>query len=493
MKNPILHIVISCFLVSTGIAQTPTEAYRFSFTEPFGTARNLGTGNSMFAIGPDFSAIALNPSGIAGYWKSEFVTTLGLSGFDYNSTLSGDPSRSGDGGYNTLRLSNLGFIVASRSKAKGWTTSNWAIGINRTADYHQDIQFRGQTLGSMTDAWRENAAGLDSSMLNGFEEGLAWKAGAIYDFDGDFQYQTDYMLNSTYPIYKQENTYIEGGKSELFLGYGATLDDQLSLGFTINLPLVNSTVTREYQEADGADNGIPFFNDLQYTSYVNTTGYGVNAKLGLTVKPSKSFQVAMAVHTPTKMFLTDNFNTTLTYDYSDENHSGPLRAESDLGSFQYAMRTPWTLIGGVGFIAGQSGFISGSIGWTDYGNMRYDYSVRGNGNLYREAERQVNTAIRNTYSSAIDINAGGELVVRQLRLRGGISLNQSAFINDSSFDPTFHAGIGYRGDAFYVDLGYSLRESDEGYLPYKTQDAPQPLAVIETTRHRIAATLGLKF
>lgn len=66
-------------LLSAGAAwsQTATEAYRLSISEPLGTARNLGSGNSMFAIGPDFSAIGSNPAGIAGYWKSEFTITMG--------------------------------------------------------------------------------------------------------------------------------------------------------------------------------------------------------------------------------------------------------------------------------------------------------------------------------------------------------------------------------------------------------------------------------
>lgn len=50
--------------------------------------------------------------------------------------------------------------------------------------------------------------------------------------------------------------------------------------------------------------------------------------------------LSLAFHTPTRLFLTDDFNTTVTYDYVDQNNSGPIKSESPYGSFNYALRTP---------------------------------------------------------------------------------------------------------------------------------------------------------
>jgi hypothetical protein len=493
MNKLILSIIIALTVGSTVTAQTATEALRFSQSDPVGTARNLGTGNSMFAIGPDFSAIASNPSGIGAYWKSEFLLTAGLALHNYESSINPDSGQTTQGEYNQIRLPNLGFVVTTRGWNSKWLTSNWAIGINRVADYNQEIQFRGRTPGSISDAWREHAAGLDSSQLNGFEEGLAYTAGGLYDFDGDNIWETDYQLNPQYALYKEENTLVSGGKSEIFLGYGANLDNKLLLGFSVNLPLLNSETSRTYEEIDGSEDGVEFFNDLRFTSDIVTSGFGLNAKLGVTVKPNKHFNLALAFHSPTRFRLTDDYNTTLTYDYTDPNHSGPITAESPFGSFDYALTTPWSLLGGIGIIGGQTGFVSASVKWTDYGTMKYDYRVAGNGNQYVQAEREVNAAIRETYGSALDINIGGELAVQNMRFRGGVMLSQSAYNNDNSFDPSYHLGIGFREELFFIDLGYSLTNSDEGYLPYETTDAPQPIAVTETTRHRLAATIGLKF
>lgn len=484
---------MNILIVAPVFSQTATEAYRLSVSEPLGTARNLGSGNSMFAIGPDFSAIGSNPAGIAGYWKSEFTITMGGQFNQFSSNFNEDRNQVTHGNYNNFILPNVGFVLSSRQRNSKWKTSNWAVGYNRMAEYRRETNYSGSTLGSITDSWRENAFGLSSEELNGFEEGLAWQTGAIYDFEEDRVYETDYNLNPEYRLSKIENSTLEGGKSELFIGYAANYDNKILFGASFNIPLVNYTEFRDYAEVDGNENGIPFFNDLQYTSYVNSTGSGINGKFGITVKPSKNFNISAAAHTPTKLFMTDNYTTSVSYDYTDANNDGPIYAESPYGSFRYALVTPWSLMGGIGIIAGEQGFIGASIKWTDYSSMRFDYSVNGNGYYYEQEEQEVNQAIRDNYSSAFDINLGGEFVVSAFRLRGGVSLAQSSYINDKNFDPGYHAGIGFRADAFYIDFAYKWSGNLEGYQPYETNDAPQPLVQVDNNSSTIAGTIGLKF
>lgn len=488
-----LTFAILIFICSNVRSQTASEAFRLTETDMWGTARNLGTGNSMFAIGPDLSAITQNPSGLAGYRKGEFTFSLGLQQAGTTTSLTADRNDSAKYGFGKFTLTNAGIVVANTPLAGNWKTSNWVIGINREADYRRDIQFSGRTLGSMTDSWRENSTGLDPDNLNGFEEGLAYEAGAIYDFDSDGIYETDYQQNDNHQLYKSENSSIYGGRSEIYLGYATNYKELLYIGITANLPLVNFTEDRFYDELDENSDEIPFFNSLSYTRSINTTGYGINGKLGITVKPSKPVQIAVAVHSPTKLSLVDNFNSTVTYDFTDQSHSGPIRAESPFGSFAYALRTPWKFMGGVGVIAGQNGFLSASFELQDFGGMRYDYSVRGNGNFYEQEERTVNAAIEDTYGSALNIRFGGEWVIKALRLRAGATLYQNPYLNDRSFNPGYHAGLGYRAEFFFLDLGYQFRKLEEGFLPYQTIDAPQPFAVSTINRHRFVLTTGFKF
>jgi len=494
MNKPNYIFILFILLLSISAqSQTATEAFRLSDSDPLGSARNVGVGNSMYSIGADLSAIGNNPAGIGAYWRSEFMGSMDITWKPYDAKLSGDSiNHQVHGSFDYFRMPNLGFVMTTQPSGSKWQTSNWAIGVNRVAEYAKEVQFKGYTQGSITDSWQENAFGKDSSQLNGFEEGLAYTSGAIYDFESDHVYETDYDLSPEYHLYKEEYSTVRGGKSELFIGYGANLSRKLLFGLTLNFPIVNSDASRLYREVDTQD-GVPFFNELAYTSYVNTSGYGVNGKFGFILKPSKYINLSFAAHTPTKLQLFDNFNTTLTYDYTDQNHDGPITSTSDYGSFHYALVTPWKLVGGIGIIAGTSGFISAGVQWTDYSAMHFDYSVDGNGYFYDQEEREVNAKIKQDYGSVFELNMGGEIAFKNLRLRGGFSAAQSAFNNDDTFDPTFHGGVGYRAEGFYIDFAYSYSQQDEGYLPYETTDAPQPLAVLKYDVNRIVTTVGLKF
>lgn len=494
MTKPTYIILSFLLLFSYSLkSQTATEAFRLSGSDPLGSARNLGVGNSMYAIGADISAIGNNPAGIGAYWRSEFMGTMDITWNPYDAKLQGDSvSHQVHGSFDYFRMPNLGFVVTNQPSNSKLKTSNWAIGVNRVAEYAKEIQYSGYTQGSITDSWQENAFGLDSSQLNGFEEGLAYTSGAIYDFESDHIYETDYDLNPTYHLYKEEYSAIRGGNSELFLGYGANLSQKFLFGFSFNVPLVNSDASRVYSEIDQQD-GTPFFNELHYTSYINTSGSGVNGKFGFFLKPSKYINLSFAAHTPTRLHLTDNYNTTLTYDYTDQNHDGPITSASPYGSFHYALRTPWKLVGAISIIAGTNGFLSAGIQWTDYSSMRYDYSVDGNGNFYNQEENDVNASIKQNYGSVFELNMGGEIAFKTLRIRGGFSAVQSPFNNDDSFDPTYHVGVGYRAEDYYVDLAYSNSQQDEGYLPYQTKMAPQPVAVLNYNVNRIVMTVGMKF
>lgn len=493
MKGLYVLVLFVLLVPALSVSQTASDAYRFSISSPSGTARNLGAGNSMFAIGPDFSAIALNPSGIGGYGKSEFLITGSILANNLSAAFQNDPSNETASQSGNFTLPNLGFIIYNRPSGSSWIASNWAIGFNRVADYNRDLEFVGNTLGSITDAWRENATGIDWQDLNGFEEGMAYETGAIYDLDGNNIYESDYQLNDQYALFKHETSFREGGKTELFLGYGANFDHKVMVGLSVGFPILNYHDTRTYREMDEAADAIPFFNELEYTNTLNTTGFGINGKIGVTVKPTRFLNIAFAFHSPTRLLLSDDFNTTLTYDFTTENHDGPLTAQSPFGSFEYALRTPWSVSGGLGIIAGTSGFVALHAKYVDYGSMKYRFDVRGNGNLYDQIEREINSEIKNEFGGALELNAGGELVLDAYRIRGGISFDQSPYLHDDNFSPAFHAGAGYRAESFYIDLGYKLSKSDEGYQPYETLDAPQPLAVIDQTLHQFALTAGFKF
>lgn len=65
MKRGITTVLICAFLTTAADAQTDADALRFGMLNYGSTARSLGMGNAFGALGADFSALAINPCGVA--------------------------------------------------------------------------------------------------------------------------------------------------------------------------------------------------------------------------------------------------------------------------------------------------------------------------------------------------------------------------------------------------------------------------------------------
>ena len=59
-------------------SQVVTDAVRYSLLDVGGTARSVGIGGAIGALGADFSVLSTNPAGAAAYRRSEFTFTPAL-------------------------------------------------------------------------------------------------------------------------------------------------------------------------------------------------------------------------------------------------------------------------------------------------------------------------------------------------------------------------------------------------------------------------------
>ncbi len=491
MKKFSLTLIAMSVISALAGAQTASEALRYSTFDVLGTARSVGTAGSMSALGGDFSVLNLNPAGIAVYRGSEFSITPAYFNNNTDASLKESTGFPLSNTTSQVLLANLGFVIATQPRDANWKTSNFAIGITKVADYHEQFGFRGSTPGSITDHYRELALGKTTDELTG-EAALAYNTGAIYDFNGDLTYETDYGQTDGVPVLKQQSVESSGYNTELMFAYGANYKEQILFGVGIGVPILSYDEHKVYRETD--ENGtVPYFNALKSEEFLSTSGSGFNFKAGVIFKPAKWVNIGLAYHSRTRYALSDNFSSILTYDYTDQDNNGPIESDSPDGTFRYNLRTPSTLSGGLGFVIAKSGFIAVDAQYEDFGNAHYVYSGRGNGNAYAEEEHMVNQSITGQLSNALTIRTGGEVVMQRFRVRAGVELDQSPFVNDNSFDPTYNAGIGYRGDAFFIDLTYQHFTLDQGYLPYVVDMATQPFVVKNISNNRIFLTLAYRW
>ncbi|MFM9950340.1 MAG: hypothetical protein ACKV1O_20560 [Saprospiraceae bacterium] len=472
-------------------SQTASEALRFSYHDGSGisTARSLGVGGAMSALGSDFSVVSTNPAGLGWYRRSEFVITPSLAAISTESQLlESDDALINKERLSKLGLSNLGFVVSSSPTASQWTTFNFGIGLNQLANFNQRFYFDGQSVGSIINRFQELANGSDG--LDDFESGLAYDAEALYDFDEDGFYDSDVELRPNALIYKEQTVTTSGSINELTFAFAGSYSDKLLMGVTIGVPFLNYNVDKIYKESDQgeeADGNIPFFDDLEFTESLNTTGIGINLKAGLIYRPIQAVRLGLAVHTPTAYGLNDTYRNTMTYFYTDNGGSTSGDAESPDGLFDYKFRSPWRIIGGLGVIIGKAGFLSGEVEWADYTGAQFRYSG------FEDAERDVNNDIVNQLQAAANIRLGGELSFEIFRLRAGFGLHQSPIQGDDTVNQSISAGFGIREKSFFLDLGYRHYLVEETYTPYVTSEAPMQFVNNDVANGRFLLSVGFRF
>jgi len=488
MSNRIFYLLSFLFFASLATAQNYTDALRYSLLDFGGTARAVGSGSALGALGADFSVMNTNPAGLAWYRNSEFIFTPGVTATSTDSrflnAVQGNNVQ--EDSLTVFNLSSLGTVVASRPRSRSWRTFNFAIGFNRVADFNRQFFFQGASRGSIVNRFQEIA---NSQVgLSDFESELAFNAEAIYDFDEDGFYNSDVELNPDAIINRRQRVTREGSISELGLSLSANYNERLMIGATVGVPFVNFTENKIYNESDDFESGdaVPFFDDLEYREELTTTGIGVNLKLGIILRPHQALRLGLAVHTPTAYRLEDNFSSSLTYNYTDDGQAFTGRDSLD-GLFEYRLSTPWRFIGSAGVIVGKYGFLSGEVELVDYADNSFDFDS------FVTEERVANDSISTVLNSAMNIRLGGEIAYEVFRFRGGLGFHQSPFAGDDSFRQSFSLGLGMREQSFFFDLAYRWQTVMDLYIPYLTSQSPEQIVENDTTISQFLLTVGFRF
>jgi hypothetical protein len=484
-----ISLAFLCLTFNFSLAQNISDAVRYSVLEVGGTARTVGIGGAIGALGADFSVLSTNPAGLAAYRRSEFVFTPAWLRTSVDSRLdgAGTPREREKTNFN---FNNLGIVFATRPLDSHWRTSVFGIGFNRLANFHQQIFFEGVSEGSITDRWLELANGLESDELDGFEAGLAFDGEAIFpNPDVARQYLSDFLPGDLVP--KSQLIKRKGSINELVFSFAGNYDEKLMMGVTIGVPLLNYEETKTYRETDEGDD-IPVFDELTYTERLKTTGAGINLKLGLIYRFNQMVRLGFAFHTPTSYGLDDSFSTSLNYVYTLDGFTPPGEVRSPEGSFDYRLRTPWRFIGSAGLIFEKAGFLSAEIEWLDYTNTRFNFN-NTNSAADVEYEQELNDQIDNELNSALNIRLGGEFAYQIFRFRGGYSITATPYAEDDDPFGAFSLGAGIREENIFIDFAFRRQVTRGSYAPYFVDQSTQPNVITKENRGKFILTVGFKF
>ncbi len=473
-------------------AQTIRDVVRYSMVEPGGTARFIGVGGAMGALGADFSVLSTNPAGLAAFRRSEFTFTPALSHARVRETLSGEGNRTVADSKTNMTIANAGMVIASRPLNANWTNKAFGFGVNQAAHFHRNASFDGRSAGSITDRWLELSQGLSPQNLDPFEGGPAYDAEAIFRPDPDnfpSDYTSDFPIGAA--VQKSQTIRNSGSISELVFSYAGNYRELLMVGMTLGVPFLNFEETRTYRETDERGE-IEFFEDLTYTERLRVSGTGINLKAGFIVRASQLVRLGAAFHTPTLYGLDEGFSTETKYDYLLNGIVQNGEALSPEGSFQYQIRSPWRVIGSAGFIFGRNGFVSAEVEWLDYSRSQFRFNQTTNeADLAYETE--LNDEIAGQLRAAVNLRLGGEFAWEKHRIRGGYAYLTDPFLTGEDPSHQLSLGGGIRGEYFFLDLVFLHRMQSVRYEPYLTAEAPFSSVASDRTQNRLLATIGVKF
>ena len=543
-------IILACALLAgaSAAAQTIYDATAIAQKDLNGTARFVGMGGAMSALGGDISVMGTNPAGIGIYRSNDVMTTFGysLSSTEIDNrgtTLSADKARwnfdnigavisTKIGNVTPLRYVNFGF---NYHKAKSFYRNRRAAG--DLGGYTQLDVIAAQADGLTPDYW--GSSNIFNNNDIGWLSALGWEGYLIsptltdqktdyrtqdehgnplyFDADGELttsptdadgrpnspaydNYDFYGNIAGQHPYLREFRSYERGGVDEYDLNVSFNVNDRVYLGLTVGLYDVDYSKYSLYNEDSEGEGG----GGYMLESYNDISGSGVDVKFGVIVRPFEysPLRVGLAVHTPVFYSLTYSTSAILTSDYTDQVIDTYNYVDGDMW-YDFNLRTPWVINASLGYTVGSSLALGAEYEYADYSNMDFTYAEGGAMDFLND---EAGYCLKGVHT----LRLGAELKpVSAFSLRAGYNFTTSAYkgnaykalaLNSLTTDTDFanlksaHTvtlGLGYHTGSFYADLAYKLDTYKSDFYPFMSEGI-QPMKETDT-RSKVLLTLGYRF
>lgn len=484
-----------------------------------GTARFVGMGGAMNALGADLSTMSTNPAAIGLYRRNDFAVTgsvtsqpNGESFVDIDKShasfdQAGLVFKTNVGG-NSLKFVNFGFNYQKRRNFKQFIGIDGLTGgLSQTQTMADLGYFRGVDIGTNQ--------GYNNVPLFA---GVGYDAGAIVAVRDDDGNVTDYA-----PLAADEYTFKRaqwGGLSQFDFSVGLNFDDQIYAGVSFGLYDLNLHSAVDYFEfQNNFDDGYLFQNEEKLT------GSGFDVKAGVILRPiaESPFRIGFAVHTPTWYNLTyESFNYVSVPEYNDNGQVNFYDASDGIEPYDYKVRTPWKFsVAAATTIANKvaldveyeySDLSTASVSypdyddWDNYGGGNRDYALKEEFKACLKGQSTIRVGAEANVLPGFFIRAGYNYVSAPMKddaylnlLVDGPSSNYASgtdFVNLGDIN-RFTVGLGYRHKNFYADFAYQYQAQKGTVYAFTVYDndlgANLAGKKFDLNRNNFMLTLGFKF
>ena len=543
MKRINIFVVLT-MSVSALFAQTQYDAARIVGTELNGTARFVGMGGAMGALGADISVIGTNPAGIALFRSHNVSTSFGFNKNMTSSTFNGtkvSDSRT------KASYDQIGFVYSNKIGNKtNLRYLNFGFNYHKAANFNRQFSSKGALNGSSL-SWQ-----MADMML-----GAGYGSQESYDevLDAENPYTSEYFYGTPFlglmgartglvddftdnegftmlgwngdmgEYYSRE----EGGINQYDFNMSFNVQDRYYFGVTLGVYDVNYNRYSSYSETllddKGADNG-----NFTLNNWFSTQGTGYDLKFGFIARPFEysPFRVGFAIHTPVWYMLTDRYTATLDTDVLampepyTENLSQYLNPDY---VWDYRMRTPWKFNVNMGTTFSGVLAVGAEYEYSDYSYINYrDY----NGYDLSSSNIATDKYLKGVHTLKLGMEA---MLTPSFSFRAGYNYVTSAFkdgsaryipnvetlqdkyiwFDETRTDPEYHnikarntitLGLGYSGRVVYADVAYKYDFYKSDFFmfdDYKfatdgvTVVDRNNSALVDHNRHQVLFTVGCRF
>lgn len=534
MKRKYILALSALTLCGSLSAQDIYKVEALSGSDLNGTARYVGMGGAMSALGADLSTMGTNPAAIGLYRRSDVAFTGSATVQPNGETMSEINRARGS-------FDQAGFVYAGRLSGKGLRFFNLGFNYQKRRNFKNFIGLDNvATQDGMSQSWQMmDLASYDGKWLDlspNSPDCDYTTPFAIVGYDAQMiapEYDADGKLAGYTPSFANRYNYRRaqwGGIQEYDFNLSFNWKDRVYGGVTFGVYNVDMHTRTEYSEELYDNTGA---TDLYHMYNAESlTGTGFDAKFGVIFRPVEEspFRIGFAFSTPIFFDLTQASYLYMSspYGYTDNEGVEYARTEADVevGDFDYRIRTPWKVNVSMATTVGNflaldaeyevSKYTGAQVRYPDYGYDDY-YGPISSSSKDEALAGEIDLCLKPVHTFRIGAEA---------RLAKGVygrlgynhvtaPMKDDAFLNLFTNSPSYSystntdyvnlgainrvtAGLGVRGKHFYADMAYQYQaQQGTAYAFHLAAEDGVTNRLsgqkADLNRHNVMFTVGYKF
>ena len=486
------------------------------------TARYVGMGGAMEALGADISTIGSNPAAIGLFRHNNLSVSGGL-------LMQSDGKEFSNGKRTNLSFDQIGGVYSTRTGQKSF--------LNFGFNYHKSKNFDYilNAAGSLDGSSQNKQSYIKGALANQNEGGFyvdknkdGQNIGYVNATSTNVAYtwsQIDYLYwNSLIPgstgIYNYEKAtgYTLDRAHSGYIGnydfaVSGNINDRVYLGLTFGMKDVHYKAYSEYCESFNS-NGAAVVSDNR-----KVTGSGFDITAGVIVRPvaESPFRIGAYVKSPTWYDLTTSNVTGLVYVQGTTSKASYIS-----NSYDFKLWTPWKFGFSLGHTVGNYLALGATYEYENFSDINSRVNDGGYYNYYGEyyesssPDKNMNAHTKEVLKGVSTLKLGVEYKpVSNVALRMGYNYVSPKYVSDAQKDPglaslgtayssttdytnwssinRFTLGIGYKVKKFNIDLAYQYSAQNGSFAPFSNiRDVSIPSGATTVKESNIATTADVK-